>query len=94
MRLQAVAPSVAAFFLWSQSQTCQNSIKNCRNSVCACALVMWTEKGASWRRDRPSFSGGLFLRTHNHQGTGKRKAGQIVAASIPGLHDSCLELSQ
>jgi len=40
MGLQAVAPFVAAFFLWSQSQGCQDSIKNCRNSVCACALVM------------------------------------------------------
>jgi hypothetical protein len=62
--------------------------------VCACAVLMWIEEGASCRRDRPFFSGGLFLRSHNHQGTGKRKAGQIVAVSIPDSHDSCLELSR
>jgi hypothetical protein len=35
-----------------------------------------------------------FKGSMDYQGTGKRKAGQIVALSIPDLHDSYLDLSQ
>jgi hypothetical protein len=50
--------------------------------------------GDSIPRPAASEPGRDFKGSMDHQGTGKRNAGQIVAVSIPDLHDPCLELSQ